>query len=52
VDIKFVVVVEKVNGWWEYRGLIKCDELGDMGHLMAMRLEVYWGHKPHFLNIV
>jgi len=31
VEIKFVVVHDEANGWWELQGLMRRDELGDMG---------------------
>jgi len=45
VDIRFVVAHDKANGWWKLRGLMKHDELRDMG-----RLEAYLKHIPHFLE--
>jgi hypothetical protein len=27
---------DEANGQWELRGSMKCDELGDMGHLVPM----------------
>jgi hypothetical protein len=41
VENRFVVMHEKVNGWWELRGSMKHDELGDMGYLVPMRMKVY-----------
>jgi hypothetical protein len=35
VDIRFVVAHDKANGWWKLRGLMKHDELRDMGRLEA-----------------
>ncbi len=37
----FMVVHDKANGQWELQGLMKHDELGDMGHLVPMRMEDY-----------
>jgi hypothetical protein len=41
VDIRFVVAHDKVNGWWELRGSMKHDKLGDMGCLVPMKKEAY-----------
>ncbi len=43
-----MVAHDEVNGQWELRGSMKCDELGDMGHLVPMRLKVHYEHRPHF----
>jgi hypothetical protein len=37
VEDRLLVVHDETNGQWELRGSMKCDELGDMGHLMPMR---------------
>ncbi len=37
VDDRLVVAHDEVNGQWELRGLMRRDELGDMGHLVPMR---------------
>ncbi len=41
VQDKFVMAHGKENGQWELRGLIKHDELRDMGHLVPMNKEAY-----------
>jgi len=41
VENKFVVVHGKANGWWELRGFIRQDEIGDMGHFVPMKKDVY-----------
>jgi hypothetical protein len=37
VEDRSVVVHDEVNGWSKLWGLMKRDELGDMGHLVPMR---------------
>jgi len=39
VEIRSMVAHDKTNGQWEGRGLMRYDELGDMGHLMSMKKE-------------
>ncbi len=39
VETRYVVVLDQINGWWERRGSMGHDELGDMGHLVPMRKE-------------
>ncbi len=41
VHDRSVVAHGKENGRWELRGLIKHDELRDMGYLVPMRKEAY-----------
>ncbi len=41
MEERFMVVHDKVNGQWELQGLMKHDELGDMGRLVPMRMEAY-----------
>jgi hypothetical protein len=41
VEDRSVVAHGKANGWWELRGSIKHDELGDMECLMPMKKEAY-----------
>jgi len=41
VENEVVVVCERTNGQCELRGSMRHDELGDMGHYMPMRKEVY-----------
>jgi hypothetical protein len=49
VEKKFMVVCETTNGRW---GLIRHDELGDMGHLVPMRKMVYYEYKHHFQKVL
>jgi len=37
VDDRSMVAHDKANGQWEQRGLMRNDELGDMGCLVPMR---------------
>jgi hypothetical protein len=37
VEIRFVVAHDKVNEQWEGWGLMKHEEIGDMGCLLPMR---------------
>jgi hypothetical protein len=50
----------RIGQWWcmmkqmgdgNLRSLMKHDELGDMGHLVPMRYDVYYKHMPHFLKM-
>ncbi len=41
VGNKYVVAHGKTNGRWELQGLMKQDELGDMGPLVPMKKEAY-----------
>jgi hypothetical protein len=41
VENGVMVVCEKTNGQCELRGSMRHDELGDMGHFVPMRKEVY-----------
>jgi hypothetical protein len=41
VENGVVVVCERENGQCELRGLMKHDELGDMGYFVPMRKKVY-----------
>ncbi len=47
-----VVVCEKINEQCELRGLMRHDELGDMGCFVPMRKEVFLGcnYSPLFKN--
>jgi len=41
VDNGFVIAYEKANERCQLQGSMKHDELGDMGHFVPMRKEVY-----------
>ncbi len=41
MENRWVMVHDGTNGQWELRSLIRYDELGDMGHFVPMRKEVY-----------
>jgi len=41
VENRVVMVCERENGQFELQGSTKHDELGDMGHFVPMRKEVY-----------
>ncbi len=41
VENKYVVAHGKTNGQWELRGLMKQDELRDMGCLVPMKKKAY-----------
>jgi hypothetical protein len=41
VENRYVVAHGKTNGQWELQGLMRHDELGDMGCLVPMKKEVY-----------
>jgi hypothetical protein len=41
VENGVVLVCEKTNGWCKLWGLIKHNELGDMGHFVPMKKEIY-----------
>jgi hypothetical protein len=51
VKDKLGVAHDEADGQWELRNSMRHDELGDMGHLVPMGLEVYNEHGPHFLKI-
>jgi len=51
VEDKSMVLHDEVNGRWELQGLMRHDELGDMGCFVPMRYEVYYEQGPHFLKI-
>jgi hypothetical protein len=36
VEDRSMMAHDEANGWWELRGLMKRDELGDRGHLVPM----------------
>jgi hypothetical protein len=51
VEDRLVRAYDEANGQWELRGLMKCEELGDMGHFVPMRSEIYYEQGLHFLKI-
>ncbi len=51
MEDRLVVPHDEANGRRGLRGLMRRDELGDMGHLVPMWWEVYYEHGPHFLKI-
>jgi hypothetical protein len=40
VETRSMMAHDRTSGWWEWRGLMGHDEVGDMGHLVPMKKEV------------
>jgi hypothetical protein len=36
MEDRLVVPYDEANGWWELKGSMRQDELGDMGYLVSM----------------
>jgi hypothetical protein len=55
VDNEFITTHERVDGRCGLQGLMRHDELKDMGHFVPMRKKFYYNHKLkntfHFLKI-
>ncbi len=51
VETKSMVAHDKINQQWEGQGSMGHDELRDMRHLVPMKKEDYYKHKPHLLKI-